>query len=340
MTELRTGIIGVGGYGKKILAELGRNESYQIQAIADQNRELASELARQYEAEPYDDYRSLIVQENLDVLFLSLPTFLCGECIQSAAKKKIHVFKEAPLARTLPEAIEWVEVMDKAGVKFHVGAQRRFAPGYLQAQKLIQEERIGSVYLIRAESFEQFGGQFGWRGDPVLSGGGVLLEQAYHLIDQIVLIQGPPERVYGLHTDWCKKRTLPPYRTEDTLVLTMKFPNGAMGNLLTSWKTGAQSERVLLHGTEGAIEVGINQLRVFDVEGNVVSEETYQVDEAWLIAQQVRHFAESLVDEEIKPVSTAREHCVNVAIVESGYLSARTKQPETLKVYGNVFELD
>jgi len=340
MTELRTGIIGVGGYGKKILAELGRNETYLIKAIADQNRELAKELAGQYDAEPYDDYRSLIVQENLDVLFLSLPTFLCGECIQSAAKKKTHVFKEAPLARTLPEAIEWVELMDKAGVKFHVGAQRRFAPGYLHARKLIQEERIGSVYLIRAESFDHFGGQFGWRGDPVLSGGGVLLEQAYHLIDQIVLVQGPPERVYSLHTDWCKKRTLPPYRTEDTLVLTMKFPNGAMGNLLTSWMTGVQSERILLHGTEGAIEVGINQLRVFDVAGNVVSEEIYQVDEAWLIAQQVRHFADSLLDEEIKPVSTAPEHLANVALVESGYLSARTKQPETLKVYGSVFKLD
>ena len=340
MTELRTGIIGVGGYGKKILAELGRNESFRIQAIADQDRELATELAGQYEAEPYDDYRSLIVQENLDVLFLSLPTYLCGECIQSAAKKKIHVFKEAPLARTLPEAIAWVELMDKAGVKFQVGAPRRFAPGYLLAHKLIQEGQIGLVYMIRAESFDQFRGPLGWRGDPVLSGGGVLLEQAYHLIDQMVLLQGPPERVYSLHTDWCSKRTLPPYRTEDTLVLTMKYAGGALGNLLTGWMTGTQSERVLLHGTEGALEANINQLRVFDVEGNIIKEETYQVDQAWLIAQQVRHFAAGLLDEEIKPVSTAQEHCVNVAIVESGYLSARTKQPETLKVYGSVFKLD
>ena len=148
MTELRTGIIGVGGFGGKVLRELVRNETFKVQAIADQNRELAVDLAAQYEAEPYDDYRSLIVQEKLDVLFLTLPTFLCSECIHIAAKKGIHIFKEAPLARTLPEAIEWVKLIKKAPAKFHVGAQRRFAPGYLHAHHLIEQEGIGPVFLV------------------------------------------------------------------------------------------------------------------------------------------------------------------------------------------------
>ena len=58
------------------------------------------------------------------------------------------------------------------------------------------------------------------------------------------------------------------------------------------------------------------------------------------IAQQIRQFGNTLRDPETKPLSTAREHLVNVAIVESAYLSARTQLPETLGVYGELFDIN
>ena len=170
--EFRAGIIGIGGYGQNVLAELARNDMFCVVAIADRDRELADKAARQYRATAYDDYRSLIVQEKLDVLFLALPTFLCGECIQLAAKRKIHVFKESPLGRALPESAEWVKIMDKADARFHIAAPKRFAPGYLEAHQLLNAGRIGQVYLARAEVFLHYTGDFSWRGDPVLAGSG------------------------------------------------------------------------------------------------------------------------------------------------------------------------
>ena len=340
MDRLRAGIIGIGGYGAKVLAELAASEMFKVQAIADRNRELAESAARQHQAEPYDDYRSLIVQEKLDVLFLTLPTFLCGECIQLAAKAKMHVFKEAPLARTLPEAAQWVKSMDKAQRRFHVATQKRFAPGYLQARQLAKQGRIGQVYFVRAEVFLNHRDEMEWRGDPLLAGGGVLLELGYHMIDQISWHLGPCERVYSLTADECGKRTLPPARTEDTAVLTMTFADGSMGNLLCSWMSGPAAERLTLHGTEGTIEAGVNTVRIFDQAGLLTDSETYRVDDAWLVAQQIRQLGGSLLDSEIRPINLAREHLVNVAIVEAAYLSARTHTPETLKVYGPLFDIE
>jgi len=334
MPKLRCGIIGIGGYGGKILAELGRSTQYEIIAVADQDRELADDLARQYEAQPYDDYRSLIVQEKLDILFLALPTYLCDECIQLAVKEKVHIFKEAPLARNLPEANEWVKAMAKAGLKFHVSAPKRFAPGFLATRQILQDEILGEIYLIRGESFFCFPDPFQWRGDPVLAGGGVLLEHAYHLMDQFIWNIGTPGRVYCLQTSKCSKRSLPPYRTEDTVILSMKFPEGVMANLLASWTTAPERERILIHATNGTLEANTNLIRLFDIDGNVTKEETFNVDESWLVNQQLRHFADTLFDTEIKPLSTAQEHLLNVAAIESAYLSARTQMPEDLKLYG------
>ena len=340
MDQLRTGIIGIGGYGKSVLAELAKNDSFKVLAIADRDRELAKSFAQQCAAAPYDDYRSLIVQEKLDVLFLALPSHLCGECIQLAAKAEMHLFKEAPLGRSLPEATQWTELMEKAGRKFYIGAQKRFAPGYLQAHQAIQSGRIGQVYLAGAEMFIKFKGQFDWRADPVLAGGGVLLESAYHMVDQLVWNLGLPQRIYCLNTNQAGKRLLPPSRTEDTAVLTINFPNGAIGNLICGWMSGPAAERIVFYGTEGAIEAGENLFRLLDADGNVINEEIYDIDEAWLIAQQIRQFAGAIFDDEIRPVSTAKEHLINIAVVESAYLSAKTQLPETLKVYGSLFEFE
>jgi len=340
--RLRTGIIGVGGYGGKVLAELGRNENFLVQAIGDQDKDRAQEYAQQYEARWYDDYRSLIVEEKLDVLFLALPNFLCGECLDLAVKTGVHVFKEAPLARSLPEAMQWVERMEKTERRFQIGARRRFAPGYLAAHRILEKEELGLVYLVRGEYFLHYPeqrGAFDWRGDPVLAGGGVLLEESYHLIDQIVWSLGLPEKLYSLNTNKCSKQVLPPYRTEDTATVTMKFADGAVGNLLCSWMTGPSQERLLVHGTEGSLEAGANYLRRYEPGGKVIKEDRFEVDDAWMIGQQVRQFGDSLRDADLKPISTAREHIPNVAIVEAAYLSARTQLPETLKVYGSLFQI-
>jgi len=339
MSKLRAGLIGVGSMGVKVLGELDHNDLFELAALSDSNREQAEECGRRYGVPAYDDNRSLIVQEKLDVLFMTLPTFQCDECIQLAAKRGIHIFKQAPLARTLPEAMEWVKLMSRAGLKFYVGAARRFAPGYLHAHQKLQQGRIGEVYLVRAESFLNFEGDFNWRGDPLLAGGGVLLEQAYHMIDQIVWDMGLPVQLYSLNTNRCSIRVLPPYRTEDTVVLTMKFSHGTMGSVLAGWMTGPACERLVLHGTAGTIEVNANRLRIFDEAGQLVEDDKYHVNETWMISQQLRHFADSLLDEEVKPISTAQEHLANIAVIDSAYLSARTQLPETLKVYGSLFEI-
>jgi predicted dehydrogenase len=119
----------------------------------------------------------------------------------------------------------------------------------------------------------------------------------------------------------------------------MHFPNGAMGNLVSSWMTGPKQERLVFQGTEGSLECSTDLLRIYDPSGTLMEEEKQELDEDELIGRQVRQFAESVLDAEVTAVSTAREHLANVAIIESAYLSARTQLPESLKVYGSLFEI-
>ena len=341
MDKFRVGLIGLQESGKIVLAELARNECFHLEAIADEDFELAKELAADHEVRPYDDRRSLIVQEKLDIIFLTLPTYRCGECVTQAVKTGSHIFKSNSLARTMPEAAEWLKQMDKAGLRFEVGVELRFAPGYLEGHRLLAEEKIGNIYMVRAESLTSYPEQMGWRGDPVMAGGGALIDIGYGLIDQINWNMNPPERVYAQHVGMCSKKKLPPYRTEDTATMTLTFPSGAIGQLLCGWTDGQHSERIAYYGTEGMLETFRDAIRLWDNEGNLLRAEVYpEVNQQWLIAQQIRHFADSLLDNEILPASTPRQHLATVATIEAAYLSSRTQGPETLAVYGQLFDIE
>ncbi|MBN1435589.1 MAG: Gfo/Idh/MocA family oxidoreductase [Sedimentisphaerales bacterium] len=339
MTKLRTAIAGIGGYGQLVLNAIVKNDLLQLTAIADQNREKAANLAQQYEAAAYDDYRSLIVQEELDVLFLALPTFLCGDCIKAAAKRNMHIFKEAPLARTLPEAAQWAKLLKQNNLRFHVSAPKRFSPPYLEAHRLIAQQHIGNIYLVRAESFCDYQDHLNWRSDPILAGGGVLLEQAYHLIDQIIWNLGNPAAIFSLNTAQAGQHLLPPARTEDAVTLTMKFPNDCAASINAAWLTTPEHESLTFHGTQGTIQIQPDRLRIYDSAGKLTNDEQYDIDEQWLIDQQVRHFADSLIDPEIIPVAPAAEHLANVSVIESAYLSNRTQMPEPFTIYGSLFDI-
>ncbi len=336
MTRLRTGIIGMGQQGRHLLAALTRSDAYDVHAIGDRSRERAEELALQCDARAYDDYRSLIVQEDIEVLYLALPTFLCGECLNLAAKKSLAVFKEAPLGRRLPEALEWVKLLAKANAPFAIGADWRFTPGYRTACDWIQQGRLGQAYLAEGHCFVHRRDPLDWRGDQVLSGGGTLLEQGYHLVDLILANMGTPSTVYCLHTDWANKRLLPPGRTEDTAVVLIRFPNGAMARLSCAWRHGPQHEQLCYHGTEGTIEATPGSVTLRDPAGDIVDQQQFTATPHDIRTTEVDHFADSLRDAEVKPVSRARDHLATVAVIESAYLSTRTKLPEGLQVYGPI----
>jgi len=82
-----------------------------------------------------------------------------------------------------------------------------------------------------------------------------------------------------------------------------------------------------------------NLFIAYDMSGAVIHEDHYAIDDAWQIAQQIRHFSDCIRDDQVIPVSTAREHLANVAVIESASLSAKTQLPEKLKVYGKLLSM-
>ena len=91
--KLKTAILGLTDKGQELLAVAAQSEQFDIVAVADADAEVAEKIAQRYGCEAFDDYRQLVIQNQLDVLLVAAPTHLCDEHMRAAMKKKFNIFQ-------------------------------------------------------------------------------------------------------------------------------------------------------------------------------------------------------------------------------------------------------
>ena len=97
--NLKVGIAGYGVVGKKRRKILDKIPGVKVVAISDKNpKNKTSEKNVKF----FNDYKKLF-NENLNVLFISLPNKYASEATLKALKRNIHVFCEKPPARNINE---------------------------------------------------------------------------------------------------------------------------------------------------------------------------------------------------------------------------------------------
>jgi predicted dehydrogenase len=330
--KLNTAILGLNEGGQLLLQAAEAVDCIEIQAVADKDTNLAEKIAGQHHCAAYDDYRQLIIQNQLDCLLVAAPVHTCDEYVRMAMKKKFNVLKLAPPARNFEEAAEFVKLAEEQQIQFAVGNPSRFASGFMKLRQYLEEGRIEHVFLMTA--FCNIGGhlQPGWQTDPKLAGGGVLLHDCYSLLDQVVSNFDIPQQVYSLNTNQAQDKQQRSYLTEDTAIVTMKFSDTFIGSFIASGRAEAglkKEEFIKLYGKDMVMSVNNTHLTVSDGLGRAGEEFKFDDDELIRTTELLKSFAGSVLSPATnKLCSSGRENLKNMAIIESAYLSARTGFPE------------
>jgi predicted dehydrogenase len=249
----RIGIIGGGNISETHARAALDIEGVRIAAIYGPNREKTSRLAQLYGGTAYDNLSAFLDHRPLELVIIGSPSGLHAEHGIAAARRGLHVLVEKPIDVTTKQADELIGECRSAGVKLGVCFQDRVAPGIVKLKTLIDEGRLGRPILVsgRIKWYrppEYYSGSR-WRGTTALDGGGALMNQGIHTVDLLLWLLGDVERVYAKAVT-----ALHAIESEDTLVATLEFSNGAVGTLeaATSAYPGYQ-RRIELTGTEGTI---------------------------------------------------------------------------------------
>lgn len=335
--KLRTAVLGLNEHGRLLLEAARASDYFEIEAVADTDTNLAEKTAQQYQCAAYDDYRQLITAMDSHVnpqsraLLVAAGLHSCDEHVRLAMKKQFNVLKLAPAARNFEEAAELVRLSEDEGVKFAIANPCRYTKSFLAFREFLQQGRIEQVFLL--DAFCSFSEEHspGWQSDPKLAGGGVLLHNCYQIIDQILWNLNMPQQVYSLHTNQAQDKQQRLYLAEDTAIVTMKFTDTFIGNLIASRRAGLGEGRefLRLYGKEKTLTVSRSLLTVTDSLGKVCERQEYDDDRISCMAELLKNFAVSILSpDNNRLISSGRENLKNMAVMESAYLSARTGFPE------------
>jgi predicted dehydrogenase len=329
--KLNTAILGLNSSGQLLLKASEAVDCLRIQAVADKDTIHAEKIAGQYKCVAFDDYRQLIIQNQIDCLLVAAPIHSCDEYVRMAMKKKFNVLKMAPAARDFEEAAEFVRLAEEQQIQFAVANPSRYARSYAELRKLLEEGDIEHIFLLTVFCNIGDNPQPGWRTDPKLAGGGVLLHDCYRMIDQVVSNFDMPQQIYSLNTNQAQDKQQRLYLTEDTAIVTMKFSDTFIGNFIATRRAEAGPEEAFLklYAKDKILTVGDTQLTVGDGLGRTIKKSKYDDDELVCTTELLKSFASSILSsDKNKLCSSGRENLKNMAVIESAYLSARTGFPE------------
>ena len=326
--KLKTALIGLDEDGLNMMEALSKVDSFDLLAIAEKNTKLAEKTASLYNCEPYDDYRQLIAQNQIECLIVTGGIHRCDEYVKSAIKNNINILKLAPAARNFEEAVEFYRLAKNNKVRFTVANTYRFAKSFLKLDDFLRKGSLEQISLITAECC--FAGKKHpmWQTDPKLSGGGVLLHNCYGVIDEILKNTTLPQQVYSVNTNYAADRKQRQLLTEDVASMTMKFGNAFFANIVADKNTGEKIQ-LKIHGKDRIVTVTNSQFSIADKLSRTIEKVIYNDTEQSRTVDLLETFALSILSpKEHKFPNDISHDLKNMAVIEAAYLSAKTSMPE------------
>ena len=230
------------------------------------------------------DWRRVIDDPGVDVVFVTAPNMFHVELIEAAAEAGKHVFCEKPVGGTPEQTARAERAARRAGVISGVGYNYRWAPLVRYAAELLAEGRLGRVTNYRGRFFSMYGsdplGVLSWRFLLDQGGYGATSDLLSHSVDLAQMLIGPITRVVGTVETFVGERPLPTpgggthYRrgraedprgavtNEDYVGMLCEFAAGEHGTFEASRTLiGPESQMAFdVYGTEGALGWSLERL--------------------------------------------------------------------------------
>lgn len=242
-------------------------EGGELHSFYGRRQEAVDELVAENGGKGYTDLDEFLADPELDIVTIATPSGAHLEPAIAAAKAGKHVVCEKPLEIT-PERIDlMIAACEEAGVTLAGIFNRRFHPAMEAFKKAVDEGRFGKLTMCdayvkwyRDQAYYDSGA---WRGTWALDGGGALMNQSIHLIDQLIYLAGDVASVSASMACLAHEGI----EVEDTAVAILEFKNGARGVIQGStacWSSTGHPAEVHLCGDQGSAFLADEKFRVWD----------------------------------------------------------------------------
>lgn len=333
MTTIRIATVGTGYFSRFQYAAWNRIEEAKVVAVCNRTIEGAQDVANQFGI-PYTfgDFCEMLDTVKPDIVDIITPPSTHLAYIHEAAKRGVNIICQKPFCENLADAIEAVEIAERAGVTLVVHENFRFQPWYTKLAEEIGDGKLGELYqaTFRLRPGDGQGPDAYLERQPYFQKMPRFLihETGIHWIDTFRYLLGEIRAVNAV-----LRKLNPAISGEDSGLVTMEFENGLLAVLDANRLVDHRAENRRLTMGEMIIEGSAGTLSL-DGDANIAlrphgDNRTEYVPYMWdnidfggdCVYRLQRHVIDSLLGRG-PLMNTGREYLRNLVIEQAVYRAA------------------
>ncbi len=236
--ELRGAVLGLGMMGRHHARLLQGTAGVVFAGAVDPGGDVHGSVRNP--ALVFDSLDALVAAGPLDFAIVAAPA---EEHLPLAARLLelgVHALVEKPLAATVAEAQELMQLASGTGVRVAVGHVERCNPALLELRRRAQSGEVGDIFLIATERV----GPFPSRVKDV----GVVKDLGTHDLDLVRWIGGAPVKRVAAETQHRMGRA-----HEDLVLVTGRLASDVAFNCVVDWLSPTKVRRVRVLGSAGML---------------------------------------------------------------------------------------
>lgn len=330
--KIRIAIVGCGRISKNHFGSIEKHaESIELVAVCDIDARVLERHAEQYQVPGYQYFEEMLKAEQLDMVVLCTPSGIHPDQAVLAAKYKVHVMTEKPMATRWQDGVRMVRACDEANVRLFVVKQNRRNTTLQLLKRAIGEKRFGKIHMVHLNVFwtrpQEYYDQAKWRGTWEFDGG-AFMNQASHYVDLLDWLIGPVDKVQAMMS------TTRDIEVEDTGVMNLRWRSGALGSMSVTMLTYPKNMEgsITILGEQGTVRVGgvaVNDIQHWEFDeprdyDEHIQTANYETTSVYGFGHPV--YYRNVIDVmrgDADPETDGREGLKSLEVLIAAYLSAR-----------------
>jgi predicted dehydrogenase len=258
MGIIRWGVIGAGDIVvRRVAPAIVELENCEFTAITRDRSELAERSARELGAKRwYPDWREMLVDGEIDAVYIATPVHLHAEQTIAAAEAGKHVLCEKPMALDPGECVRMIDAGRERDVRLGIAYYRRFYPVLARVREVLATGEIGKPVVAQMNAFEYLNmnadGPRGWFLQKAKSGGGPMMDFGCHRLEVLIDLFGEVNKTSSLVSNTYFEREV-----EDTATALLEFDSGTSASVTVTHAARESRDTLDIYGTRGSIHVPV-----------------------------------------------------------------------------------
>jgi len=236
--KIGVALVGLGGYATIVANALKETEYIYLAGLVTGTPDKEKLWQEEYGVSPentynYENFDSIVTNDEIDVVYVTLPNHLHKEYTIRAARAGKHVICEKPMAMNAKECEQMIEVCEQEGVLLSIGYRLHYEPMTQEITRLGQNRVFGNIrYISASAAFHSMADGSAWRTKKKFGGGAMMDLGVYSLqaarystgMEPIAVSAQQFTQRPEIYTD-----------CDETVTFQVEFPENILANLHASF---------------------------------------------------------------------------------------------------------